>query len=353
MTHANEAQNLSTNVNHLLNGLDFLWLELTGKCNLECVHCYAESSPTLPMTERMTYADWHRTLCQGAELGCRKVQFIGGEATLHPDLLTLVSDAHSLGYTYIEVYTNATHLTPAMLETFKRCKVRLAASVYADEPEVHDSITQRKGSFFKTITGLQQAVTQGIPVRVGIIVMEANTDRVAPTKAMLNEMGITEVRADRLRGIGRGEPLLGNGSTSLNELCGACWKGQLCIDSGGRVFPCTFSKFNPIGTIEEGLSALVESQNLRLFRVAVREMVEERRLSLTCNPDSTPCEPTGAPAPMEPVPDTCNPSETPCEPTPAPSEPTEPPPDTCNPSETPCEPTGQSLQNWNGLSSRW
>jgi sulfatase maturation enzyme AslB (radical SAM superfamily) len=26
--------------------LDFLWLELTNRCNLQCTHCYADSGPT-------------------------------------------------------------------------------------------------------------------------------------------------------------------------------------------------------------------------------------------------------------------------------------------------------------------
>ena len=25
--------------------LDFLWLELTNRCNLQCVHCYTQSPP--------------------------------------------------------------------------------------------------------------------------------------------------------------------------------------------------------------------------------------------------------------------------------------------------------------------
>jgi len=27
------------------NATKFVWLELTGRCQLECAHCYAESSP--------------------------------------------------------------------------------------------------------------------------------------------------------------------------------------------------------------------------------------------------------------------------------------------------------------------
>jgi MoaA/NifB/PqqE/SkfB family radical SAM enzyme len=33
----------------LMAGLHFLWLEITQKCNLSCVHCYADSTPHQPL----------------------------------------------------------------------------------------------------------------------------------------------------------------------------------------------------------------------------------------------------------------------------------------------------------------
>ncbi|HEX2341721.1 MAG TPA: radical SAM protein, partial [Vicinamibacterales bacterium] len=69
-----------------LEGLSFLWLEITQRCNLACVHCYADSSPHLPLTERMTFSDWCRVMDEARTMGCRRLQFIGGEPTIHPDL---------------------------------------------------------------------------------------------------------------------------------------------------------------------------------------------------------------------------------------------------------------------------
>ena len=37
----------------LLHALDFLQLELTGACNLKCVHCYTESTPLTGATDRL------------------------------------------------------------------------------------------------------------------------------------------------------------------------------------------------------------------------------------------------------------------------------------------------------------
>jgi MoaA/NifB/PqqE/SkfB family radical SAM enzyme len=56
----------------------FLWLEITGKCQLECVHCYADSGPDGDHGT-MSTADWLHVLNQARELGIRAVQFIGGE----------------------------------------------------------------------------------------------------------------------------------------------------------------------------------------------------------------------------------------------------------------------------------
>lgn len=75
--------------------LDFLWLEITAQCNLSCVHCYADASPSKALYGNLGLEDWLDALRQAANLGCRKVQFIGGEPTLHPDLPKLIASARA------------------------------------------------------------------------------------------------------------------------------------------------------------------------------------------------------------------------------------------------------------------
>lgn len=73
-----------------MRGLRFVWLEITGKCQLTCKHCYAESGPT-GVDGVMLPADWCRVIDEVAQFGGRMVQFIGGEPTLYrrlPDLCT-------------------------------------------------------------------------------------------------------------------------------------------------------------------------------------------------------------------------------------------------------------------------
>ena len=43
------------------SALRFLWLEITGKCQLACEHCYAESGPK-GTNGVMTVEDWQRVI---------------------------------------------------------------------------------------------------------------------------------------------------------------------------------------------------------------------------------------------------------------------------------------------------
>jgi MoaA/NifB/PqqE/SkfB family radical SAM enzyme len=84
--------------------LSFIWLELTGKCQLHCRHCYAESGPR-GTHGSMTRADWTRVIDEAVDLGVSLIQFIGGEPTLHPDLPALVCHGASRGVG-VEIFSN-------------------------------------------------------------------------------------------------------------------------------------------------------------------------------------------------------------------------------------------------------
>src|SRR5436309_1166098 len=96
--------------------LSFVWLEITGQCQLACAHCYAESGPT-GTHGQMSEADWLRVIDQVAGLGAEAVQFIGGEPTRHPGLVRLAR--HALGLDLkVEVFSNLVAVKPEHWELF-------------------------------------------------------------------------------------------------------------------------------------------------------------------------------------------------------------------------------------------
>lgn len=192
--------------------LDFLWLELTNQCNLQCSHCYAESGPHAGHEDTLVRSQYEALLTEAWQIGCRRVQFIGGEPTLNHDLGDLIRFAADIGYEFVEVFTNLTRLPVELLACFARHHVHVATSVYASRSGTHDLITRVDGSFSKTIRNLRLLVEAGIPVRAGVIEMDENVGQFEQTAEFLRSIGVQNVGRDRLRQFGRGN------STSTTDL---------------------------------------------------------------------------------------------------------------------------------------
>jgi MoaA/NifB/PqqE/SkfB family radical SAM enzyme len=282
--------------------LTFLWLEITGKCNLACSHCYADSGPMGSMHGEMGREDWIRVIAEAAELDCRELQFIGGEPTMHPDLRSLIREARQQGFMSIEVFTNATRLGRGLVHCLQEYGVDVASSFYSDDPYTHGRITGSPESWHRTVEGFQAVLAAGLSLRVGVIEMDENAGQVVRTKAFLNSLGIKKVRADRLSCVGLGElRMIGKAAGPFDELCGQCWNGRLCVTLSGTVYPCVFARAFPMGDARTGLGSILSSKRLTLFRSQLRQVQENLR-SGDCNPD---CEPNSDCSPHYCNPDFC------------------------------------------------
>ncbi|MGP3914287.1 radical SAM protein [Nonomuraea sp. 10N515B] len=285
--------------------LGFLWLELTGRCQLECVHCYADSGPS-GTDGSMGYDDWIRVVDQAAALGTRLVQTIGGEPTLYAGLPGLVAHALARGVE-VEVYTNLVHVTPAMWETFAQPGVRLATSYYTDDPAQHRQITGRK-TLHRTRTNISQALAMGIPLRVGLIDL-GDGQRIKQAQAQLAQLGVTNVGLDRMRLLGRPA----RRACDASELCGRCGDGKVAVLPDGTVAPCPLARWLSAGDIRTDSLASLAEQAHQTARHVIRPAQPD-----ACRPPCEPqCHPGQDQCPPEKdgcVPQTrCNPNES-CKP---------------------------------------
>lgn len=285
----------------------FLWLELTSKCNLACRHCYAEAGKSPNAGDRLLEDDYLALIREASELGCKSIQFIGGEPTLAPYLPSLLRTAKHANYDYIELFTNGTAINDRLVDVLSECNARVATSFYCDEPSVHDAITRKPNSHSRTVRGIRRLVSAGIELRAGIIEMDENRDRIDQTRAALERMGVTAVGVDRVRKVGRAKDTGSaasaaagaRGSTDgvddLKELCGHCWKGSLSVTSAGDVSPCVFSRKMQCGNVRTStLAQILASPALAESRSTIYSHTKE---SASCDPSCNPyCQPTCSPS---------------------------------------------------------
>jgi sulfatase maturation enzyme AslB (radical SAM superfamily) len=291
--------------------LEFLWVELTNQCNLQCSHCYAESGPKTSGRDVLDSAQYRQVIVDAYTAGSRRIQFIGGEPTLNPDLPRLIELCSDLGYTFIEVFTNLTRVSDDLLTCFKRNGVHVATSVYASNAQVHDAITRRSGSFSHTVNTLRRLLEARIPVRAGIITMTENAGETESTVRFLTELGVENIGIDRVRQFGRGGT---TGRPDMGELCGQCAGNTLCVGSDGRISPCIMSKLWSVGSfLDTPFNELVSSAKLAATRAEIKRATAQRYEGgsgnskeiyticdpKTCGPYST-CSPTTGPGPCGP-----------------------------------------------------
>lgn len=260
--------------------IEFMWLELTRGCNLQCLHCSNDSGPGEIHTEVMGLEDWLRVLEEARQIGCRQVQFFGGEPFLvGDDLNELIRASRQMDYQLIEVFTNATLLTDERLAFLKAHGVQVAVSVYGKTPEVHDAVTQTPGSFKRTLGNLKKILAAQIPLRVAVVAMKQNQAHTAKTMRYLRKLGVSRISYDVVRAGGRGcdpglvseqlaasrqkqKPIFAKVDAetfALRRYGHPCFFGKVYIAADGNVLPCPMAKSLVTGNVREtSLAAVVQ-----------------------------------------------------------------------------------------------
>jgi MoaA/NifB/PqqE/SkfB family radical SAM enzyme len=170
------------------------------------------------------------------------VQFIGGEPTMAPLFPEIFRHALNSGMG-IEVYSNLVHITPEVWDLLSAPNASLAFSYYAADADAHNAVTLRP-SHGATRRNAEKAVGLGIAIRAGVI--ETGSGYSESDVADLHSIGVTNVRVDRVRSVGRGGP-----ANDVAQLCGRCGNGIASINSNGDVTPCVFSRWLSVGNVRE------------------------------------------------------------------------------------------------------
>jgi MoaA/NifB/PqqE/SkfB family radical SAM enzyme len=265
--------------------LSSLWAEVTGMCQLSCVHCYAGSGPG-GTHGTMTAVQWETVLTDAAALGTRMVCFIGGEPTLSPLLPRLVRHTLSTGME-AEVFSNLVHLTPDIWELLATPGVRLATSWYTSDRLEHQQITGRD-TWRQTLANIEHALRQGIRLRVGLIDGILPGQHTEQGAELLRARGVVDIGTDYLREFGRGT------SPDPTQACGHCGDHRAAVLPDGTVTPCPLTRWMHAGNVT---NAPLADTLATVTQIAATLPAREVNCNPACGPDAQePCPPNCRPS---------------------------------------------------------
>jgi MoaA/NifB/PqqE/SkfB family radical SAM enzyme len=234
-----------------LDGFDTLFLELTGTCNERCLHCYADSGPTVGAA--LDRATCEAVIDDAAALGFRRIQLTGGDPLLCAFLPDLVERAARHPFTVREIYTNGLLLKEPLLDRLADSRPSFAFSYYSHVADTHDRITRTPGSQRRTRRAIELVVARGLPIRASIVVLPENQAEIAATVAELRALGVTSVADAASRAVGRGEAHLWDPEAAQGDAHrgdgDARAEGRLAVTYQGDVVPCIFNRASVLGRV--------------------------------------------------------------------------------------------------------
>lgn len=88
------------------------------------------------------------------EIGVFSITISGGECLLRKDFIEIL-DYIATKHMLVSIFTNGTLLTDELVKQLLSYPINIVSvSLYGNNSELHDSITQVKGSFDKTLAGI-------------------------------------------------------------------------------------------------------------------------------------------------------------------------------------------------------
>jgi len=163
----------------LLTSLD---LELTERCNNNCIHCYLNlpADDSESKARELSTAQIKNILAEAAQLGCLSVKFTGGEPLLREDFNELYVFARTLGLRVL-IFTNATLLTPELATLFAEIPPLepLEITVYGMNQGSYESISRVADSYKCHRRGIELLLKNEVPFVVSSALLPPNMNEMA------------------------------------------------------------------------------------------------------------------------------------------------------------------------------
>ena len=179
---------------------------MTRRCNLKCVHCYAQAVDPNGQDEIST-AKAKEIIDDLAAFGAPVMLFSGGEPLVRQDLVELASYATSKGMRAV-ISTNGTLITKEKARELKDVGLSYVGISLDGTEETHDKFRGVPGSYKKAIEGVENCKAEGLKVGLRFTINKRNWTEVPSIFRVLRDLEVPRACFYHLVYSGRGSELI-------------------------------------------------------------------------------------------------------------------------------------------------
>ena len=191
-------------------------LMITGKCNLNCLHCF-NAKDNAPLNSELSYEDILSILDQAKDIGIHCFTITGGEPLVHPRFLDIIKAIYKRDMFVFELNTNGLLITQQMLDVFKEIGCDPLLKISFDGLGYHNWIRQHPKAEDMTLKAIELCIKNGFSVKAQVQVNRKNIDVMMDTAKLLDKMGVSEMRIIRTTEAPRWEKNAPQSSLTIEE----------------------------------------------------------------------------------------------------------------------------------------
>jgi 12,18-didecarboxysiroheme deacetylase len=179
---------------------------ITRKCNLKCIHCYAQADEK-DFEGELSTEEGKRLIDDLAEFKTPVILFSGGEPLVRKDLPELAEYAVSKGLRAV-ISTNGTLIDMDMAKKLKEIGLSYVGISIDGTEETNDRFRGQQGAFKKALEGVRNCMKAGIKVGLRFTINKSNFREIPAIFDLLEEEGIPRICFYHLVYAGRGSDLI-------------------------------------------------------------------------------------------------------------------------------------------------
>jgi len=179
---------------------------VTNRCNLRCLHCYATAMDVEDPHE-LTTDEGKRLIDDLADTGCPVLLFSGGEPYLRGDVLELGSYAAQRGLRPV-LSTNGTLITVDVAEKTRDAGFQYVGISLDGLEERHNRFRRADDAFGKALDGMRNCMAAGLKVGLRFTVMKQNLADLDGVLDIVEREGVPRFCLYHLVYSGRGRNLM-------------------------------------------------------------------------------------------------------------------------------------------------
>jgi radical SAM protein with 4Fe4S-binding SPASM domain len=167
-------------------------IELTFRCNLNCVHCYCNlpAGDTEARSGELASGEIRSIVDQIVAEGCLWLCFTGGEPLLRPDFQDIYLHAKKSGM-LITLFTNGTLVDERIADFLAEWPPRrVEVTLYGMTEETYEAVTRVRGAFARCWRGIELLLERELPLVLKTTVTTLNAHEVPEIREYAKERRI-------------------------------------------------------------------------------------------------------------------------------------------------------------------